>query len=700
MNAEATKQFDIKIDTDGNNSLSKQEFGDILTFLKRPERGDEKFAEKSNFRDDFKNNIRETFSSNGELKASLQKNIISAFDSGGLSDEQVSSAAVAYYLVFGEQFKYEGIEIANLTPEQAFENFIENKNIPEETKKGYLSFLTDVLAGKSSVVDLGDFKGTLDYQELKELRKTIDENISKINKLGSYEKFKQVIGEIDGDINFFRLPENATPDFINKLCNISERDAQILLKKKTGEDGFDMGVIYGLARVMLKQAETTVYLLDDLARLKQDLKLLNFNSFIMQYYDYSSQNTPEAQMKLEALVKAHPVLGMIQIAENPKEAIKKLQNAINNSDGLTAETTANILSIFVVGAGTKVGKVGGQVVQKTTKEIKNAARVTRQMAQPKLVPAYATVSSETGIVGGVGANLADDLTNGGLTYKTALKGGTAEAAAAQEAGKAIEKAKARTVKTSPKEPQKPATNTDKAPTKPSQESGKTAGTENTPKPTSKKETTAANVDKNGTTQPSGETVKNTGTNTRERVPAKSREGVPNEGNKAPTEIPQMVGQFRLLKLSDKGEILKKMKFGPAMENMNKFYDKMEDIVVLNSLSNKPMMDGFKEIVAGQYRYMKSLDLSKLSLGQLEQLQEIMNYGMVRTMRRLGAEPIKKGKFQNIAEYLGLKKSQVTELKTTTEMTRFAKNFLENTKRRAFREKLSQAVNNARKANKK
>jgi hypothetical protein len=59
---------------------------------------------------------------------------------------------------------------------------------------------------------------------------------------------------------------------------------------------------------MLKQAETTVYLLDDLARLKQDLKLLNFNSFIMQYYDYSSQNTPEAQMKLEALVKAHPVL--------------------------------------------------------------------------------------------------------------------------------------------------------------------------------------------------------------------------------------------------------------------------------------------------------------------------------------------------------------------------------------------------------
>jgi hypothetical protein len=34
------------------------------------------------------------------------------------------------------------------------------------------------------------------------------------------------------------------------------------------------------------------------------------------------------------------------------------------------------------------------------------------------------------------------------------------------------------------------------------------------------------------------------------------------------------------------------------------------------------------------------------------------------------------------------------------MTRFAKNFLENTKRRAFREKLSQAVNNARKANKK
>jgi hypothetical protein len=33
-----------------------------------------------------------------------------------------------------------------------------------------------------------------------------------------------------------------------------------------------------------------------------------------------------------------------------------------------------------------------------------------------------------------------------------------------------------------------------------------------------------------------------------------------------------------------------MKFGPAMENMNKFYDKMEDIVVLNSLSNKPMMD--------------------------------------------------------------------------------------------------------------
>lgn len=700
MNAEATKQFDIKIDTDWNNSLSKQEFGDILTFLKRPERWDEKFAEKSNFRDDFKNNIRETFSSNGELKASLQKNIISAFDSWWLSDEQVSSAAVAYYLVFWEQFKYEWIEIANLTPEQAFENFIENKNIPEETKKWYLSFLTDVLAWKSSVVDLGDFKGTLDYQELKELRKTIDENISKINKLWSYEKFKQVIWEIDWDINFFRLPENATPDFINKLCNISERDAQILLKKKTWEDWFDMWVIYGLARVMLKQAETTVYLLDDLARLKQDLKLLNFNSFIMQYYDYSSQNTPEAQMKLEALVKAHPVLWMIQIAENPKEAIKKLQNAINNSDWLTAETTANILSIFVVWAGTKVGKVWWQVVQKTTKEIKNAARVTRQMAQPKLVPAYATVSSETWIVWGVWANLADDLTNWWLTYKTALKWWTAEAAAAQEAWKAIEKAKARTVKTSPKEPQKPATNTDKAPTKPSQESWKTAWTENTPKPTSKKETTAANVDKNGTTQPSWETVKNTWTNTRERVPAKSREWVPNEGNKAPTEIPQMVWQFRLLKLSDKWEILKKMKFGPAMENMNKFYDKMEDIVVLNSLSNKPMMDWFKEIVAGQYRYMKSLDLSKLSLWQLEQLQEIMNYGMVRTMRRLWAEPIKKWKFQNIAEYLWLKKSQVTELKTTTEMTRFAKNFLENTKRRAFREKLSQAVNNARKANKK
>ena len=236
----------------------------------------------------------------------------------------------------------------------------------------------------------------LDRYEFKNFCDLLNQGITNILKLEDFDEFVEVENDIATDINRFSPKSyldkltggrSLTDTLINKYSSLSPEESEKLLQAKWGDANFGKGILFAVGREAPQMVEDVIMFLGDAAFLATAgaPSLVQYGYYrARSNFGVSEKSKHAYQMKINAMGKTHPILGLFNLlGEQGLQVMKQMGSKISNPSEWTAEgiviAITTLIGLVAGGAGLARGgaKLGTKVARQGSRLQKVAGKAER-----------------------------------------------------------------------------------------------------------------------------------------------------------------------------------------------------------------------------------------------------------------------------------------------------------------------------------